>query len=973
LAHNAIQDDAEPIEGSRFRGHSLQHLQSSTSLLKIVSENPESLFLDLLSACSLGRARIVERLLQVIPLHVASRFDKRRGEASFGYTPLHLAKNLTVTKLLVKSGLDVNICGSALQTPLHTTISAEISSYLIQEGAIVDAETVDGSTPLHWAVQSDNMSRIRILVQAGANVNKRNNNGNTPLHLVDSVVVGKYLYEHGARLDTVNARGRIPLEEAAIKGSDEEHLALATFLLDMSHEEGLTFGADIGSDEESETVLGVLNEETDEEDLAEPLASYPESANKEANSAKARWGRVRRTVLRGGMKSIMQQRQDRRIKFAESGISSSMYSAGDTETTESGGQFYCSFFDLMVRDRPELALKMLDKQRKFLYPRGANRVYSYDLTLIGGPADSNSSLDMIIAQERKAIISHEVVQWVLTVKWLLFTRETLHVEFFLNAVFVVALMLTTLDVEQDVLFLLTTHGVKIFQLPDGSSRIPILLLGELFVFLMNLRYFSRHVIEWRMDTSLNGTSILRLLYTPQIEEPFYVVPHICIMAQQVLRSTTSPEDDDIYRMCDILSALACVLLWVRCLYFAEGYEVVGVAMCTIRKMIKDVFIYVLILFTFITGFSHALSLVFRGSESPIYGTMYNSWITLYFFIFNLDVGALDAETSEYRRYFGYFLVGVYMLVVALVILNLIIATMTNTYDAIQQSSKEEWMLTRAAMTMRHEWRAISIDRIYSYIFNLTPSVFPGLPSKLIITEEPDGKVLVEVPALWLHQLNLARIQNGLFHRLRYACFWFWKVKIRRSDSFLWPDEGDSIAFCNRSESQDHEIVIDDCGQNDTPLLAETSRTYGSMDFDKQGSNVSSTSSHAKRLQHFTSKEAAAVRTGVFDEMVYIGRFYRHPRRVQEERELVRSKMHFEPLLRSRSGESGSEVEILSPRMKSFKSNFNETEKSEAHSDALTVLSSKVSSQDNQKGDIIKIMDMLKRLEASVEELKVNSI
>mmetsp|Transcript_16294 Transcript_16294/g.31611 ORF Transcript_16294/g.31611 Transcript_16294/m.31611 type:complete len:1246 (+) Transcript_16294:153-3890(+) len=1002
----------------------------------LVDGNDIDLFVDLLDAAVDGNLSRVESLLKVLDVGAASRLDFRRNQPTFGESPLHRASTVEIAKALIEHGVHLDLQGAVGQTPLHTQVNnPAVLQYLLKRGAGVDAMTVDHSTPLHWAVVQDCAESVQILLAAGAKVDHQNDSGNAALHMVCSLEVARILVASGARLDLINKDGQIPLEAAASRPEDDVHLQVATYLLDVSHSasmrasssfnifrpefDGLqSASSEIGPDDEHQIPIDEPNTEgtdgsngihnninnaastgNNESATGSRMGSISElrrlSTGEEVRSvlkkvdARERWRIVRQRVLKGELRGAagIGGRVPKRLRFASdvakfgrAASTASSWSGGDTMPSllqARTDEFYYRFFEVMVRDRPKLALRMLDRQRTFLFARGNDKIYSYDLLLTGGPVSSNEVLNKMVRDERHELISHEVVQWVFNIRWILFTREALLFEFAVHCIFIGTFLITTLYGEQNLqnCFIEAFHLFTRGPTPERNSHL-IQATMELVLCVLNLRYVMRYAVEWHMRERLT-----EVFSNPSID----VLPYACVMVEQVMRLSVVAKFDDTWvaDLTSFVSAIGAVLLWIRLLSFAEGFEIIGVTMCTIRRMLQDIGIYLVVLLIYVTGFSHAIALIFRGSDSSVYGTVYNSWITLYFFVFNLDVGALDEEPTAFRKYMGYLLIGIYMVVVALVILNVIIAIMTNTFDEIQQNAKEQWLLQRARLILTYDIREKSLKKLYRALcfrrgrwLNGTNPVadeaFPELPRKNIVVEKGTGQVEVQVPAEWLHAVNLIRRTSPTYNEFRYKLFRGWK-QLRRSPSFLWPELKDTTEFFDRVEADEQRIAqqalnneamaisrersmtgmgvseseeededsdseessSEESGSEDdesnseedeeveavnsqddlafeddsrhggsrAPLLrgATSARMYSSGYSSASGSNGNgksttrqrgvSTASHSSaasssegaHIRRFNSSDNSALRTGVEDELVYIGFYQRNPKRIAADR------------------------------------------------------------------------------------------
>lgn len=154
----------------------------------------------ILAAAEAGDTSAVERLLKESPRLV-------RARNKWSYTPLHLAANLSIARLLIDRGANVNSRGWMGATPLHKAASAgraDVVELLIQNGANVRARRPErGDTPLHWAATE---KVARLLKEENVDANARDKIGRTPLHWAAQsghTDTAKFLIECGA---DVNAR-----------------------------------------------------------------------------------------------------------------------------------------------------------------------------------------------------------------------------------------------------------------------------------------------------------------------------------------------------------------------------------------------------------------------------------------------------------------------------------------------------------------------------------------------------------------------------------------------------------------------------------------------------------------------------------------------------------------------------------------------------------------------------------------------
>jgi serine/threonine-protein phosphatase 6 regulatory ankyrin repeat subunit A/serine/threonine-protein phosphatase 6 regulatory ankyrin repeat subunit B len=144
-------------------------------------------------------------------------------------TVLHHAAsigNVAVTEYLIINGANVNARGQSDRTPLHVAENAEVAKILLSHHAMVEPQTNTGETPLHIVAGRDIHTNIfpslmpspardkaqatyvkklqaivEMLLSHGADVHKGTSNGYTPLHSAvrsNNVPIASLLIQHGA-------------------------------------------------------------------------------------------------------------------------------------------------------------------------------------------------------------------------------------------------------------------------------------------------------------------------------------------------------------------------------------------------------------------------------------------------------------------------------------------------------------------------------------------------------------------------------------------------------------------------------------------------------------------------------------------------------------------------------------------------------------------------------------------------------
>ena len=149
----------------------------------------------------------------IVSYLVAHGADVDRKD-TVGWTALHISGHLTIVKILVDGGANVNVQDSDGHTPLMIHAengNKDIVSYLITHHADVDRRDTAGWTALHI---SGHLTIVKILVDGGANVNVQDDKGRTPLMIhaeKGNKDIVSYLIAHGADVDKKDSKGQTAL------------------------------------------------------------------------------------------------------------------------------------------------------------------------------------------------------------------------------------------------------------------------------------------------------------------------------------------------------------------------------------------------------------------------------------------------------------------------------------------------------------------------------------------------------------------------------------------------------------------------------------------------------------------------------------------------------------------------------------------------------------------------------------------
>ena len=143
------------------------------------------------------------------------------GKDPAGQTALHWTCYLTIVKILVDGGANVNVQDEYICTTLMIHAeegSKDIVSYLIAHGADVGRKDPAGKTALHI---TGHLTIFEILIDGGANINLQDDKGCTPLMIHagnGNKDIVSYLIGHGADIHRKDSRGQTALHYVCPRG-----------------------------------------------------------------------------------------------------------------------------------------------------------------------------------------------------------------------------------------------------------------------------------------------------------------------------------------------------------------------------------------------------------------------------------------------------------------------------------------------------------------------------------------------------------------------------------------------------------------------------------------------------------------------------------------------------------------------------------------------------------------------------------
>eukprot|EP00873_Tetraselmis_striata_P004977 jgi/Tetstr1/425241/TSEL_015696.t1 len=156
-----------------------------------------------------------------------------------------------------------------------------------------------------------------------------------------------------------------------------------------------------------------------------------------------------------------------------------------------------------------------------------------------------------------------------------------------------------------------------------------------------------------------------------------------------------------------VSALTSVALWVRVLYFMLGFKGTGALVRMVIQIIKDMRYFLMLMVRIGIGFGVGFRLLFysyilaNGLIDDDSGG-WNNALKISTNMYTIALGDWDATdfyTSTSDGNFAVLLFGVYLLAMVVIMLNLLIAIMGDSYDRVKDKEHLEFMRGKVKLLM----------------------------------------------------------------------------------------------------------------------------------------------------------------------------------------------------------------------------------------------------------------------------------
>ncbi|KAM3936033.1 transient receptor potential cation channel subfamily V member 3-like [Leptodactylus fuscus] len=343
-----------------------------------------------------------------------------------------------------------------------------------------------------------------------------------------------------------------------------------------------------------------------------------------------------------------------------------------------------------------LSREIKDEENKILSRKLTDWAYGpvsssvYDLKDVDTSSE-NSILEMLVyntrIENRHDLLSLEPLHTLLQMKWKKFARNTFLMSFLFYFAFNIIFTL---------LYYRPRGGEDLMTLDLSSTRGIFQLIGHVYIIICATCLIIQEgvAIFWLKLSDLRSV----------VSDAWFHVLFFIQAILVVLSTLTYIAGVQEYLA---LIVIAMALGWTNMLFYTRGFQSLGIYSVMIQKVIlndvlKFLFVYVLFLF----GFGLALASLIEHCTEGEECSSYNSFRTAVVELFKLTIGLGDLEMQQGTKYPTLFLLLliVYVILTFVLLLNMLIALMSETVDTVSKESENIWRLQRARTILEFEKR-----------------------------------------------------------------------------------------------------------------------------------------------------------------------------------------------------------------------------------------------------------------------------
>lgn len=155
------------------------------------------------------------------------------------------------------------------------------------------------------------------------------------------------------------------------------------------------------------------------------------------------------------------------------------------------------------------------------------------------------------------------------------------------------------------------------------------------------------------------------------------------------------EDTD---LSSIALSICSMFVWFKLLYFMRPFSISGPLVSMIMQIAADMRVFILIVFFVLAGFAQSFWLLSYHQEN---GKFFSIRYTHYYSIMYMLGQEIDPVEFDESRIplFSFFLLVIFLVTMMVLMLNLLIALMQDTYERVRQKGRAQWRMEQAEVML----------------------------------------------------------------------------------------------------------------------------------------------------------------------------------------------------------------------------------------------------------------------------------
>ncbi|XP_028637346.1 short transient receptor potential channel 2 [Grammomys surdaster] len=172
-------------------------------------------------------------------------------------------------------------------------------------------------------------------------------------------------------------------------------------------------------------------------------------------------------------------------------------------------------------------------------------------------------------------------------------------------------------------------------------------------------------------------------------------------------------------LAEVLFAVTSMLSFTRLAYILPAHESLGTLQISIGKMIDDMIRFMFILMIILTAFLCGLNNIYVPyQESEKLGNFNETFQFLFWTMFGMEEhSVVDMPQFLVPEFVGRAMYGIFTIVMVIVLLNMLIAMITNSFQKIEDDADVEWKFARSKLYLSYFREGLTLP----VPFNILPS------------------------------------------------------------------------------------------------------------------------------------------------------------------------------------------------------------------------------------------------------------